>query len=81
MMADAPISRPELLTAHAAATAIRNQLDSEQAALRARLEIIEDERKRADAILEHIDGQLTEKKKPAQRQAGKRAASGRKRAS
>jgi hypothetical protein len=80
MMADPPITRPELLSAQAAAIAVRNQLDSEKAALRARLEIIEDERKRAEAILEQIDSQLTEEKKPAQRRRGKPAASGRKRA-
>jgi hypothetical protein len=80
MMADPPITRPELLSAQVAAIAVRNQLDSEKAALRARLEIIEDERKRAEAILEHIDSQLTEEKKPAQRRGGKPAASGRKRA-
>jgi hypothetical protein len=80
MMADPPITRPELLSAQAAAIAVRNQLDSEKAALRARLEIIEDERKRAEAILEQIDRQLTEEKKPAQRRGGKPAPSGRKRA-
>ena len=79
MMADPAITRPELLSAQAATIAIRNQLDSEQAALRARLEIIEGERKRAETILEDIDRQLTEEKKPAQRGRAKTGASGRKR--
>jgi hypothetical protein len=49
-----------------------------KAALQARLEIIEDERKRAEALLEHIDRQLTEEKKPAQRRGKEPAASSRK---
>jgi hypothetical protein len=73
MMAASAMTRPELMAAQAAVTAIRNQLDSEQAGLHARLEAIVEERKRAEAILEHIDEQLAGKKAA---QGGRRPASG-----